>query len=200
MALTIGALVLLGNAIRDALEDGEKIKHRKKPRRSGVRNARRRRPPPRAQSRKSVAAVDAGTEHHLVKVTNLGVGYPQADGSIKKVVDDVSFHVDRGEILGIVGESGSGKSQTAFSILGLLPDNARIVAGAIQFDGNYTVAPGEDTRQPGAPVQTARQADFLHPAGAHEQPGPGLHHRLPAGHAHGAGPRHLQGRGHASGR
>jgi len=148
MALTIGALVLLGNAIRDALEDGEKIKPRKKkamqekramPKRSAPRPAAAARP-----SRKSVAAVDPGTEHHLVKVTNLGVGYPQADGSIKKVVDDVSFHVDRGEILGIVGESGSGKSQTAFSILGLLPDNARIVAGSIQFDGKYTVAPGEE--------------------------------------------------------
>jgi ABC-type dipeptide/oligopeptide/nickel transport system ATPase component len=43
-----------------------------------------------------------------------------------------------------VGESGSGKSQTAFSILGLLPDNARIVGGTIQFDGNYTVAPGDE--------------------------------------------------------
>ena len=143
MALTIGGLVLLGNAIRDALEDGEKIKHRKK---RSVASAGSTTPDPAKarQSRKSVAAVDAGTEHHLVKVTNLGVGYPQADGSIKKVVDDVSFHVDRGEILGIVGESGSGKSQTAFSILGLLPDNARIVGGSIQFDGNYTVAPGED--------------------------------------------------------
>jgi ABC-type dipeptide/oligopeptide/nickel transport system ATPase component len=150
MALTIGGLVLLGNAIRDALEDGEKIKHRKK--QSPVENASAERPTAeaakartvRAAGGKSVAAVDSGTEHHLVKVTNLGVGYPQADGSIKKVVDDVSFHVDRGEILGIVGESGSGKSQTAFSILGLLPDNARIVAGSIQFDGSYTVAPGED--------------------------------------------------------
>jgi ABC-type dipeptide/oligopeptide/nickel transport system ATPase component/ABC-type dipeptide/oligopeptide/nickel transport system permease subunit len=146
MALTIGGLVLLGNAIRDALEDGEKIKHRKNTATSvkgpvaGPTPARLRARP----SRKSVAAVDPGTEHHLVKVTNLGVGYPQADGSIKKVVDDVSFHVDRGEFLGIVGESGSGKSQTAFSILGLLPDNARIVAGSIQFDGNYTVAPGEE--------------------------------------------------------
>ncbi|WP_395403478.1 dipeptide/oligopeptide/nickel ABC transporter permease/ATP-binding protein [Arthrobacter sp. UC242_113] len=141
MALTIGALVLLGNAIRDALEDGEKIKHRKKAaQQKGTTAA-----PARAgQQRKSVAAVELGTEHHLVKVTNLGVGYPQADGSVKKVVDNVSFHVDRGEILGIVGESGSGKSQTAFSILGLLPDNARIVAGSIQFDGNYTVGPGED--------------------------------------------------------
>jgi ABC-type dipeptide/oligopeptide/nickel transport system ATPase component/ABC-type dipeptide/oligopeptide/nickel transport system permease subunit len=140
MALTIGALVLLGNAIRDALEDGEKIKHRREPVAKGTTAA----PAPARRSRNTVAAVDAGTEHHLVKVTHLGVGYPQADGSIKKVVDDVSFHVDRGEILGIVGESGSGKSQTAFSILGLLPDTARIVAGSIQFDGNYTVAPGEE--------------------------------------------------------
>jgi ABC-type dipeptide/oligopeptide/nickel transport system ATPase component/ABC-type dipeptide/oligopeptide/nickel transport system permease subunit len=154
MALTIGGLVLLGNAIRDALEDGEKIKHRKKRTPASAKAAamatatgaeRTTAEPAKArQSRKAVAAVERGTEHHLVKVTNLGVGYPQADGSIKKVVDDVSFHVDRGEILGIVGESGSGKSQTAFSILGLLPDNARIVAGSIQFDGNYTVAPDED--------------------------------------------------------
>lgn len=142
MALTIGGLVLLGNAIRDALEDGEKIRHRRK---KAVKAEGSTAAPATARpSRKFVAAVETGTEHHLVKVTNLGIGYPQADGSVKKVVDDVSFHVDRGEILGIVGESGSGKSQTAFSILGLLPDNARIVSGSIQFDGTYTVAPGED--------------------------------------------------------
>ncbi len=148
MALTIGGLVLLGNALRDALEDDEKIKHRRKksaPAGGGSKRTRTTAAPAAARpSRKSVAAVVPGTEHHLVKVTNLGVGYPQADGSIKKVVDDVSFHVNRGEILGIVGESGSGKSQTAFSILGLLPDNARIAAGSIQFDGSYTVAPGEE--------------------------------------------------------
>ena len=143
MALTIGGLVLLGNAIRDALEDGEKIRHPRK--KVGKAEGTTATPAKARPSRTSVAAaVETGTEHHLVKVTNLGVGYPQADGSIKKVVDDVSFHVDRGEILGIVGESGSGKSQTAFSILGLLPDNARIVSGSIQFDGNYTVAPDDD--------------------------------------------------------
>lgn len=139
MALTIGALVLLGNAIRDALEDGEKIKHRKKAVTTDTTPA-----PVTARQSGHAVAVESGTGHHLVKVTNLGVGYPQADGSVKKVVDDVSFHVDRGEIVGIVGESGSGKSQTAFSILGLLPDNARIVGGSIQFDGSYTVAPGDD--------------------------------------------------------
>ncbi|WP_258067239.1 dipeptide/oligopeptide/nickel ABC transporter permease/ATP-binding protein [Arthrobacter sp. GMC3] len=133
IALTIGALVLLGNAIRDALEDGEKIKAPKVSKVAGS-----------VKANTGNHAVQKGTEHHLVKVTNLGVGYPQADGSIKKVVDDVSFHVDRGEVLGIVGESGSGKSQTAFSILGLLPDTARIVGGTIQFDGNYTVQPGDD--------------------------------------------------------
>ena len=47
-------------------------------------------------------------------------------------------------MVGIVGESGSGKSQTAFSVLGLLPDNAVITSGSIQFDGAYTVAPGDD--------------------------------------------------------
>ncbi|MCA1006838.1 dipeptide/oligopeptide/nickel ABC transporter permease/ATP-binding protein [Rhodococcus hoagii] len=140
LALTIGALVLLGNALRDALEDGDKpTRHGKRARRPEpqVANGSRRRDG-------EVPPVPAGTEHHLVKVTGLGVGYPQADGSIKRVVDDVSFHVDRGEILGIVGESGSGKSQTAFSILGLLPSNALVVAGSIQFDGQYTVVPGED--------------------------------------------------------
>jgi ABC-type dipeptide/oligopeptide/nickel transport system ATPase component/ABC-type dipeptide/oligopeptide/nickel transport system permease subunit len=140
MALTIGALVLLGNAIRDALEDGEKVKHRRKPRTTASAA-----PAVKRATRHSVAAVEPGTEHHLVRVTHLAVGYPQADGTVKKVVDDVSFHVDRGEILGIVGESGSGKSQTAFSVLGLLPDTARVVGGSIQFDGSYTVAPGDDT-------------------------------------------------------
>jgi ABC-type dipeptide/oligopeptide/nickel transport system ATPase component/ABC-type dipeptide/oligopeptide/nickel transport system permease subunit len=151
IGLTIGALVFLGNAIRDALEDAEKIKAPKRGSNSAqaALAASRKRP-----DRTTAATVETGTEHHLVKVSHLGVGYPQADGSIKKVVDDVSFHVDRGEVLGIVGESGSGKSQTAFSILGLLPDNARIVAGSIQFDGQYTVAPTDDR------VSQARLSDF----------------------------------------
>jgi ABC-type dipeptide/oligopeptide/nickel transport system ATPase component/ABC-type dipeptide/oligopeptide/nickel transport system permease subunit len=136
IGLTIGGLVLLGNAVRDALEDAPKHKQRKQLARAEA--------SARGEARKSAVAVEAGTEHHLLKVTHLALGYPQADGSMKKVVDDVSFHVDRGEILGIVGESGSGKSQTAFTILGLLPDNAHVMAGSIQFDGHYTVPPGED--------------------------------------------------------
>lgn len=128
ISIVIGAFVLLGNALRDSLEDLEKTKEK------------RAKPARRAK----VAAVEAGTEHHLLKVTDLVVGYPQPHGGRKVVVDGVSFHVDRDEVVGIVGESGSGKSQTAFSILGLLPDNALILGGAIQFDGSYTVAPGDD--------------------------------------------------------
>ncbi|TPW74038.1 dipeptide/oligopeptide/nickel ABC transporter permease/ATP-binding protein [Schumannella soli] len=166
IGLTIGALVLLANALRDALEDGQKVSRKRRltdiatgavtmamPVVKTGGSAERTAAP--ARGKRAAATVEAGTEHHLVKVTGLGVGYPQADGSTKHVVDDVSFHVDRGEVLGIVGESGSGKSQTAFSILGLLPDNAEIIAGSIQFDGKYTVEPG-DTKVDQARVRPLR--------------------------------------------
>ena len=51
------------------------------------------------------------------------------------VVDGVSLTVSRGEVLGLVGESGSGKSQTAFSILGLLPPDAEVSADTLEFGG-----------------------------------------------------------------
>lgn len=149
IGLTIGALVLLGNAVRDALEDGQKVAKAKRrvPDATGAMAAVASPAPAAADVRTrtlSLPAVEEGTEHHLVRVSHLGVGYPQGDGSITTVVKDVSFHVDRGEVVGIVGESGSGKSQTAFSILGLLPDTARLTGGTIQFDGSYTVAPGDE--------------------------------------------------------
>ncbi len=54
---------------------------------------------------------------------------------VVKAVDDVSFSVDRGQVLGLVGESGSGKSVTGFSIIGLVDPPGRIAGGSIFYQG-----------------------------------------------------------------
>jgi peptide/nickel transport system ATP-binding protein len=54
---------------------------------------------------------------------------------VVKAVDDVSFIVNRGEVMGLVGESGSGKSMTGYSIMGLIDPPGRIVGGRILLDG-----------------------------------------------------------------
>ncbi|MFO1317072.1 MAG: ABC transporter ATP-binding protein [Burkholderiales bacterium] len=54
---------------------------------------------------------------------------------VVKAVDDVSFTVGRGEVLGLVGESGSGKSMTGYSLMGLVDPPGRIVAGRLVLDG-----------------------------------------------------------------
>ncbi len=56
---------------------------------------------------------------HLLEVNNLEVSFKTYGGEVQ-AVRDVSFHVDKGEILAIVGESGSGKSVTVQSIMGLI--------------------------------------------------------------------------------
>ncbi len=54
---------------------------------------------------------------------------------VVKAVDDVSFTVSRGKVLGLVGESGSGKSVTGFSIIGLVDPPGRVAGGQILFKG-----------------------------------------------------------------
>ena len=54
---------------------------------------------------------------------------------VVKAVDDVSFTVDRGQVLGLVGESGSGKSMTGYSIMGLIDPPGRVVSGRMVLDG-----------------------------------------------------------------
>lgn len=118
ISLVTAAFALLGNALRDALEDGEKPVVQRRRRVRGAES-----PAPRRRS------------EFLLAVDDLSIEYPRGDGTASRVVDRVSFHVDRGEILGIVGESGSGKTQTAFAVLGLLPPEAVIAGGSIVFDG-----------------------------------------------------------------
>ncbi len=132
IGLTVMSLVILGAAIADSL---------------GAERA-----APVRVSKRSVLAlpatdaapviVDSGDSHGdttptdaLLRVDNLRITYPLEGGGEKTVVDGISLHVRRGEILGLVGESGSGKSQTSFGILGLLPPEARVSASVLTLGG-----------------------------------------------------------------
>ncbi|MCU0983855.1 MAG: ABC transporter ATP-binding protein [Acetobacteraceae bacterium] len=67
---------------------------------------------------------------------------------VLKAVDDVSFSIDQGKVLGLVGESGSGKSVTGFSILGLVDPPGKVVSGEIIFRGrNLSGLPEEEWRK-----------------------------------------------------
>lgn len=71
----------------------------------------------------------------LLDVQGLTTAFMTGRGEIT-AIEDVSFSLKEGEILGIVGESGSGKSVTALTIMGLLPTPpARIAAGKVLFQG-----------------------------------------------------------------
>jgi len=70
----------------------------------------------------------------LLTVDNLQVSFHTRDGE-NKAVRGVSFHIDKGETIGIVGESGSGKSVTAKAIMALIPPPGEIIGGDIRFDG-----------------------------------------------------------------
>jgi peptide/nickel transport system ATP-binding protein len=77
---------------------------------------------------------EGSAERPLLDVRNL-VTSIHARRRVLHAVDDVSFQVGRGEILGVVGESGCGKSMTALSLMRLLPPTAEISQGNIWFDG-----------------------------------------------------------------
>ncbi|MFE4539342.1 dipeptide/oligopeptide/nickel ABC transporter permease/ATP-binding protein [Streptomyces scopuliridis] len=116
MGLTILAASLLGNAVRDALGTAP------------PRVVRRR----RAVRSDSTVASDHVPDDRLLTISGLRVAYGE-----KRVVDGVDLTLARGEVLGLVGESGSGKSQTAFSVLGLLPNEAEVTADQLVFDGRH---------------------------------------------------------------
>jgi len=70
----------------------------------------------------------------LVDVRNLSVAFSD-DAGTTRVVNDVSFHIDKRETVALVGESGSGKTVSAMSILQLLPNSASYPTGEILFEG-----------------------------------------------------------------
>lgn len=71
----------------------------------------------------------------LLQVENLTIAFPATNGEPVTVLDDVSFRIDEGEVLGIVGESGCGKSLTAAAVMRLLPASAQVRSGRILWRG-----------------------------------------------------------------
>ena len=102
-------------------------------------------------TRKLLAAIPAGTKavhegerESLIKVSNLRTWFDQGKKREPvKAVEDVSFTLQKGEILGLVGESGSGKSTIGRSLLRLVP----VTSGSVEFDGvDVTKLQGKDLK------------------------------------------------------
>ncbi|HSA79762.1 MAG TPA: ATP-binding cassette domain-containing protein, partial [Geminicoccaceae bacterium] len=70
----------------------------------------------------------------LLEVERLRIEFPTRRGTLV-AVDDVSFTIGEGEVLGVVGESGAGKSLSGMAIIGLLEPPGRIAAGEIRLAG-----------------------------------------------------------------
>ena len=79
----------------------------------------------------------------VLEVANLRTEFRTSAGVVR-AVDDVSFSVGRGQIMGLVGESGSGKSMTGYSIMGLIDAPGRIVSGSIRLNGQELLGIGAE--------------------------------------------------------
>ena len=72
---------------------------------------------------------------YLVEIQHERLSFFTPAGEVK-ALNDVSIHLNDGEVLGIVGESGSGKSVTAYSLMGLTAYPGKLVGGTIDFNGH----------------------------------------------------------------
>jgi peptide/nickel transport system ATP-binding protein len=77
--------------------------------------------------------------NNILSVGDLVMHYTTRKGDVS-AVDGVSFDLERGKSLGLVGESGCGKTSVAFSLMRLLPDNAKIKDGYVMIDGTDILA------------------------------------------------------------
>ncbi|MFZ4841200.1 dipeptide/oligopeptide/nickel ABC transporter permease/ATP-binding protein [Mycetocola saprophilus] len=133
LGLTSASLVLLASGLSDVL---------------GERGA----PAARRRTRKNAASAAVvpstsvpapASRGALLSIRDLAVSYELADGSDREVVHGINLDIEPGEILGLVGESGSGKSQTAFSILGILPEGGSVSRGSVTIQGTEVIGLAE---------------------------------------------------------
>ena len=78
----------------------------------------------------------------LLSIKNLSVVFKTRLGEVP-VIDDVSFSIAPGEILGIVGESGCGKTMTSLAIMRLMPEQGKVTSGSIRLSGEDLVVASE---------------------------------------------------------
>jgi oligopeptide/dipeptide ABC transporter ATP-binding protein len=84
---------------------------------------------------------------HLLEVKDLYIEFRTRDG-VARVINGVSYHLDRGEALAVLGESGSGKSVTAQAIMGILDiPPGHISSGEILFEGQDLLEMSENNRR-----------------------------------------------------
>jgi peptide/nickel transport system ATP-binding protein len=83
----------------------------------------------------------------LLKVLGLRVDFIESKRKLIHAVNDASLEVRQGEVLGVLGESGSGKSTVARALLRLLPRNARITEGTVEFEGQNLLGLKESEMQ-----------------------------------------------------
>jgi len=93
------------------------------------------------QSAPSLPRAENSTAPAL-EVRNLSVGFRAGKGHLK-AVQDISFSVQPGEVLGLVGESGSGKSVTGLAIMGLIDAPGEITGGSVRLNGRELVGLAE---------------------------------------------------------
>jgi len=145
LGLMTASLLVLGNALRDTVEDRPRAarRHRKGSAQDSVRSSDGGVPASGPGSTPSSVPADV-----LLAVDGVSLTYNTPRDGIREIVHDVSLAVRRGKVLGLVGESGSGKTQLAFSILGLLPEPARITGGRVILDGTdlLTLSPMQRRR------------------------------------------------------
>lgn len=72
---------------------------------------------------------------NILKVKDLVIHY-ETDEEVVEAVNNISFEIKKGEVLGLVGETGAGKTTTALGIMGLLPDKVgHVIQGSIELEG-----------------------------------------------------------------
>jgi len=121
IALTVLAFTFLGDIVRDTMAEGWSMTGAK-------------RQVLRETQAHDLETLEVDRSQTLLSVEHLSVAFPSPAGPAL-VLEDVSFHIDAGEAVGIVGESGCGKTMTAMAILGLLPAGGQIEAGGVYYDG-----------------------------------------------------------------